>query len=653
VRVALVSMPFQELCAPSIGLSLLQACLRREGIGCDIHYLNLHFASRIGCLGYWKLGVDSPPTSLSGEWVFAEALFGRDSKRDREYIETILEGQHRKYFDSSARRRLLRARRSVRRFLDECLERVSWANYDVVGFSSAFQQNVASLALAKRVKDAFPEKKIIFGGANCEGEMGVELHRQFPFIDFVCSGEGERAFPELLRRLKDGEDAAGIPGIISRAGGATVAPAEMVSPISDLDALPYPNYDDYFAQKKKAHLNRRFPSNVVYETSRGCWWGAKMHCTFCGLNGATMAYRSKAPERALDELLYLVRTYGKRIFCVDNILDLKYLDSLLPRIAAHGLRLNLFFETKSNLTKKQFEVLRGAGVRRMQPGIESLSSPVLKLMKKGCTMLQNVQFLKWSKQMGIKASWNILYGFPGESPANYAEMARIIPSLGHLEPPKENARFRLDRFSPYFTRSAEYGLANVRPHRAYFLVYPFSRDVLSRLAYYFEFDHPAEASVEEYARPAVAGFQTWQAAGYQGNLTGKMAGGALVLQDTRKRGRKAVNTVLREPLSSAYIFCDQVRPLSSILAHVARAAACSEPGWTSEELEVALDELVSRGLMLKEGKSYLSLAILDFPAALSEAPTDVRQEGREPEPVCTPAAPPLLQIERQPTGSSA
>ena len=48
---------------------------------------------------------------------------------------------------------------------------------------------------------------------------------------------------------------------------------------------------------------RALEAERFFETSRGCWWGERMHCTFCGLNGATMSYRSKSPRRAVDELM--------------------------------------------------------------------------------------------------------------------------------------------------------------------------------------------------------------------------------------------------------------------------------------------------------------------------------------------------------------
>src|SRR5262249_39396721 len=55
----------------------------------------------------------------------------------------------------------------------------------VVGFTTTFCQTHASLALARRLKDADPTIRIVFGGSNCEGPMGAELQRSFPWIDVV------------------------------------------------------------------------------------------------------------------------------------------------------------------------------------------------------------------------------------------------------------------------------------------------------------------------------------------------------------------------------------------------------------------------------------------------------------------------------------
>lgn len=625
MEIALISMPFAPFHFPSIGISLLQAELRREKIPCDVYYLDLLFASRIGCASYSRLGVDTPMAGMSGEWVFSRELFGAEAPRDEGYAEKVLRGEFGHYFRARDVRRLQEIREQAGDFLDDCMDAVPWPKYDLVGFTSSFQQTVASLALAKRVKENFGGTKIAFGGANCEGEMGIELHRQFPIVDYVCSGEGDRAFPELVRRLESGEPTEEIPGIITRNGRETIAPREIIWPVSNLDDLPYPCYDDYFEQLGKARLSRKFAPYVPFETSRGCWWGQKMHCTFCGLNRGAMAYRSKSAARALEELDFLGRRYGKEILSVDTILDLKYLETFFPELVARKKKFHFYFETKVNLSKEQMKLLRDAGIRDIQPGIESLSTAILKLMKKGCSLLQNVQFLKWCGELGLKAHWNVLYGFPGEPPGEYAEMARIVPQLTHLDPPMAFSEVRMDRFSPYFTHPRDYGLTQIRAHRAYSYVYPFERETLANLAYYFEFSHAQKENVARYAGPAKEAVSAWMTARKRGQLRAIVKKGTLSIVDTRVPGKRRVTT-LREPICSAYIFCDRIRAVSTIQEFLAPRYPASD--LAEFELSRALDDLVTRGLMLKEGKSYLSLAIL--PAGAEFAAPEFAGETQAP-----------------------
>src|ERR1700730_18959267 len=105
------------------------------------------------------------------------------------------------------------------------------------------------------------------------------------------------------------------------------------------------------------------------------------------------------------------------------------------------------------------------GVRQLQPGIESLSDQVLRLMEKGVTSFQSIQLLRWCEEIGIECAWNLLAGFPRESPGEYARMAELIPFLIHLNPPCSCARLRLDRFSPFHARSDAFGFKKVRASR--------------------------------------------------------------------------------------------------------------------------------------------------------------------------------------------
>ncbi|MFY0580668.1 radical SAM protein [Cystobacter fuscus] len=140
------------------------------------------------------------------------------------------------------------------------------------------------------------------------------------------------------------------------------------------------------------------------------------------------------------------------VVMVDNIIDLRYFKELLPRIAAADWDLRIHFEVKSNLTSEQIQALRAAGVMHVQPGIESLSSRVLKLMDKGVAGCHNVRVLRDCEAAGLTVSWNYLYGFPGEQPEDYESLIEQMPALVHLQPPSGATRIALERFSPNFER---------------------------------------------------------------------------------------------------------------------------------------------------------------------------------------------------------
>jgi len=620
-KIAFVNMPFSSASNPAIGISLLQAALQQQGVECHLHYLNLRFASAMGFDTYDNFAHFAPPQLLAGEWVFAKPLFCDGLLHDKKYLVDILLESSPSFFSFEDVLGLIQMREYAEDFLEDCLDTIDWSKYGLIGFTSTFHQNTASLALAKKLKQAFPEVLIAFGGGNCEGEMGIELQRQFPFIDFVCSGEGDRNFPEAVKRLLKGDSIVGMDGIIARKNGETIVPSKLVAPVFDLDSLPIPKYDDLFRQFKEAGFGAQARTLVPIETSRGCWWGAKMHCSFCGLNGSAMMYRSKSPQRALEEIVLLSERYGTYFLCVDTILDLRYIDGLFPEIALRKQPYSFHYETKVNLKKSQLKLLRDAGVRSLQPGIESLSTSILRLMRKGCSLLQNLQFLKWCQELGIRVAWNLLYGFPGEDPAEYASMVRLLPSLMHLEPPVFCGRMRLDRYSPYFMSPGEHGITNVRAHRAYSYIYPYAGSTLTNLAYYFEFDHELKRHVKAYTAELVKCTTRWQNEEHRGELVGVADPVAVRIVDTRS-GLAATDVILHEPLRTLYLYCDEIRSFGSVRDQLREQFGDST--LTESELRESLQKLVENRLMVSEGLSYLSLAVL---SSVAEASNNLEQSA--------------------------
>ena len=496
--VVLVSMPFAEVQRPSIALGLLHASLAETKIESEVVYGNFGLAERVGLIAYQAMQL-APTDHLLGEWCFAGYLFPIDETKDEEYLNLVLEVRCTGFPPELEQRK--DQMRWVRR---QCLAYVDWLadaivakKPKIVGCSSVFQQHCASLALLKRIHELDPEIILLMGGANCEGEMGVQTLESFPWVDCIVSGEADALFPDLCRILLAhgrNADPTSIP-----AGAVTqrqlknpfrILSQQPAQPprslIHNMDSLPLPDYHHYFQALNESTLTNLIKPGLLAESSRGCWWGEKFHCTFCGLNGVGMQYRLKSPERVLDELSELKRLYGiGSIQFVDNILDMSYFKTVLPKLAASDEKFALFYETKANLKREQVELLAQAGVKWIQPGIESLDDRLLKLLEKGNSTLMNLQLLKWCCELDIDVSWNLLSGIPGESDEWYAKMADWLPSIFHLQPPTGVSRIRYDRFSPYHMRPRDFDLT-LEPSRTYPYVYPLAKESLMRLAYSFE-----------------------------------------------------------------------------------------------------------------------------------------------------------------------
>ena len=487
-QVALVNMPFSFSKYPSIQLGTLSALLKSKGIPVDCHHLNVRFAHKIGVPLYELI---CEKRALFGEWLFSHLLF-RDNPKHAEYprmfkpvFEQIAQesGHSISFFEDMANR-------TAPQFLTWAMTTIDWGQYKIVGFTSTFDQNVASLTMAKLIKDLYPSVTIVFGGANFDGEMGLEHFRAFPWIDHVVVGEGEVAFPALTTAVLSGNTAVPPPGVAYRQNGE-IRYEPNQSLFSDFTQTGPPDYDDYY--RLSAEFGREASQGLdrilLYEGSRGCWWGEKHHCTFCGLNAQSMKFRAKSPEQVAREMAYLSSRYDTTRFrLVDNIIDMKYIETLFGKFAADHCDLDVFIETKSNLHKNQIRTLAAGGVKCMQPGLESLSPNQLRAMDKGVTPMQNIICLKWSFYYHIDVSWNILLGFPSETTEDYRQQINVIPALFHLQPPEATGKFWLERFSPYYKRPHEYGVRVTGPGLAYEYVYDKRHVDLKKIAYDFEYE---------------------------------------------------------------------------------------------------------------------------------------------------------------------
>ena len=617
-RIALVNMPLANLAMPSLALTQLQAVARKALGGraqAELHYLNQDFALHVGLLFHDELMSFAHHPSGLGDWFFRAAAFPGAPDNADDYFQ--------RYYPPHApqnqklREWVMEKRAGLVPYFESLIDRYRLDQADVVGFTSMFSQHVACLAMARLIKARNPGVVVLVGGANCEAPMGRELIDHAPMVDFVFSGPSLRSFPALVRCLMEGDEAGchRIDGVFSRqneagaagcgtngvaaAGGRAAVRAfgeeNDVNELVDFDYEP-------FLSLYEANFPGRARPVLLFETSRGCWWGERAHCTFCGLNGSTINYRSMRAENAftLFNGLFQHAARVSELQSVDNILPKSYLTDVLPYLdTPEGMA--MFYEVKADLSEDDFRVLKKSRVLRVQPGIEALNTSTLKLMRKGISVFQNVQFLVNAVRYGIEPAWNLLIGFPREEIEVYEKYLGELHLLTHFHPPQGVFPIRFDRFSPYYEEAAEYGL-ELQPLDWYALTYPWPGEALANLAYYF--------ADQNYAAP-----YAMNAARMVSKLREKVERWKALWKGPRKPELRVT-----ERNGQAYVFDSRAGvpveyPIAGSTHRVLEAlATAKKPANVARELEgvdvdAEIATLLQRGLVFHENERYISLVV--------------------------------------------
>jgi ribosomal peptide maturation radical SAM protein 1 len=610
--VYLVSMPYAAVERPSIALGLLSAELRGAGITVESRYACLDFAARIGLREYDAV-LNSKTSLFIGEWSFAAAAFPELREIDEEYLTACaadlrqLPVWNRR---AGAKRFLRGLRNKAAKFVSELADEIVARKPRIVGCTSTFQQHTASIALLRAIRERDPQIITTIGGTNCESSMGMAARRAFPWIDYVFSGEADEIIVPFVRALLGGGDVPAMPGVID----GTVARQRDIEPprasVWSVDAIPTPDYDDYFTALGRSPVRDAIVPALVVETSRGCWWGAKSHCTFCGLNGGNMSYRAKSPERAVEEFHRLAARYGVRRFTVvDNIMDMQYHQRVLPQLAGHGY--DIFYETKANLRRHHMQGFTDAGVRSIQPGMESFHDEILRLLAKGNKAWMNVQLLKWASELAMEISWVFLIDVPGQRDEWYIEMLSWLPLISHLSPPVYATPIQFIRFSPYHRDAEKFGLDLV-PEPAYAQIYALDEEEMRDFAYYFV-ERTSTRPQTLGQRLLVAWLGVWRDQHESGEspvLEMRRDGDALEIIDTRSC-RTAETHRLTGLAARIYLECDEATERRALYDRI-------DAGAPSIDGEIA--QLRAHNLLADFNGRLLALAVDVTRPRLTEIP---------------------------------
>jgi len=602
-HIALISTPWPLFNRPSIQLGTLKAFVREKVPGVDVEAFYAYLTVAEG-LGYGPYGRISESTWL-GEALYAGLLYPEKQPQLarfwRRKTAADRSGDLPGFEPLSSR---------LGRLTQQILDRVEWGAYLLAGFSICYGQLTSTLYFIRKIKEKAPGLKVVVGGPACAGELGQSLLNVFPDIDFVVQGEGELPLTGLIEALKKRKAPVAVSGLLSRVSSVEATPFAQVP---HLDALPPPDYADYFSLLKGLAPEKRFQPRIPMEISRGCWWrkssgtGGPSGCAFCNLNLQWKGYRAKSHGRILRELDTLTDRYqALSVSFMDNLLPARGLARLFGEMKNLQKDFRLFSEIRAKTPPDVLAAMGTAGMRQVQVGVEALSSLLLRKINKGTTAMDNVEIMKNCEIPGFPdLAGNLILEFPSSDEKDVEE---TLANLDFVLPfrPLKAIPFWLGYGSPVWRRPAAFGINRVSHHAHYTRLFP--KEVLKKLRvmiqgyqgpvrYQHRLWQPVRDKIDAWHRFYSACHKT---PGSDPILTFQDGREFMIIRQ-RRPGRYDMTHKLRGSSRRIYLFCHTQRPLTRILEGF--------PGFGEDQIRPFLRMMVDKRLMFREGDRFLSLAI--------------------------------------------
>ena len=608
--ICFVHMPFSQLGNPSMALSVLAASCCREGLECQVVYGNLRFAAAAGLKDYVHFMECARFFMLSGELPFKDYAGYPDSRTAKEYFQEIETYLQEDAFSMDKLPQLMKLtdkmKACAKSFLEKLSEDILALQPRIVACDITYDQRNAVLSLFKLIKEKSPATLTLLGGNSCTGVRGQALVDYCEFVDGCFSGETDDIIVPACKMLLAGAATEAVhavyPSFMTRGTQGDNGW------IKNMDVLPLPDFSDYFSELKQYGLKKFITPCLLIEGSRGCWWGEKQRCNFCGIHTCveTLQYRQKSSVRILREITEQAQLYRCKSFVfTDCILSRNLLEELPELLQADGGDYHFFAEIKSNLNGRQLAALKKAGFIRLQPGIEAIQDDLLRLMNKGNRAIKHLELLKLCRENGITLVWNLLAVMPFDKKEYYDETIRLIPLLTHLQPATHVGGILYQRSSTYTRNAEKFGL-QLEPVSLYKYIGDYGGSFISDTAEYYldrvRLDDKQRDSVITDLRAALDGWLAASVSNGGDRLFYYYQGDALEVMDLRRCAQKTFYTMrgLRKSIYEAAEHPVKLKELFKLLAPAAE-----------EDIRQELEFLRQQGLVAEIGGEVLALAVAE------------------------------------------
>ena len=301
-----------------------------------------------------------------------------------------------------------------------------------------------AIEASRMVRELRPDLPIIYGGWH--PSLRTEETLREPFVDAVVRHQGEITLVEILERLESGRTLDLVAGCWFKKNGRIFSnPDRSAAP---LGSLPAPAWDfaDLDAYEHATRV-RKLP----YATSIGCPYA----CSFCtDMVFYNRRFNAHGAEHVADEIAELTERYRlTEIALVDSnfLVDVHRAIAIARGLIHRRVRVRWTFQASTDLlcrmSDEEIDLLAESGVTHIGFGTESASDEILRMMNKQHQHIPEIrEAARKCKNAGIRVTFNLIFGFPGEADHHRCETLRVMGEIGAKF---DNVSFSPNLFTPY------------------------------------------------------------------------------------------------------------------------------------------------------------------------------------------------------------
>ena len=306
--------------------------------------------------------------------------------------------------------------------IQQLIDELKKENPHIIGITATVLEAKRAIEISKILKKELPKTLLVIGGPhftsipietleNSDFDIGVYAEGEYTFLELADAIEEAR-----IKKLKS-LSLKKIKGLYYKNKNGKIFFTGMREYIKDLDNIPFPARHlypplDMYSPVPASYI--KFPLGHLM-SSRGC----PFRCVFCDRKVFGNAYRARSPKNVVDEIEELIRVYGaKEIKFFDDTftIDEKRVAEICNEMEKRNIKVPWSCLTRANTSSKElFKRMKKAGCWQVAIGLESGDQRMLNIMKKGVTVEQNENAVKWAKEAGLNVRAFFVLGMPGET----------------------------------------------------------------------------------------------------------------------------------------------------------------------------------------------------------------------------------------------